>query len=275
MESNLVGKTAVITGGAGILGHVIAQELVKKGVNVAICDLDEEKLNTVCQELQGNKGNISSFVCDVLDVEILKKTATKIMENYGRIDFLINGAGGNSPSATTEQEYYDSSSKENSFFTLTPENLRKNMDLNFFGTVFPSQIFTPYMVESQQGAIINFSSMNAYTPLTKIPTYSAGKAAVANFTQWFANYLAHTGIRVNAIAPGFFDTIQTKKLWYNEQNQMLPRAKKILERTPMQRFGVPQELVGTVLFLLDYEQSRFITGITLPVDGGFLSYSGI
>lgn len=275
MDGSLSGKTAVITGGAGILGSVLAKELLQKGVNVAICDIDEGKLNTVSQKISNNKGQISSFVCDVLDIATLQKTAQDIIRTYGQIDFLINGAGGNSPLATTQQEYYNPESKEESFFTLTTENLQKVMDLNFFGTVYPSQIFAPYIIENKQGCIINFSSMNVYTPLTKIPMYSAGKAAVANFTQWLANYLAHTGVRVNAIAPGFFDTIQTRDLWYDEQGQMLPRAKKILERTPMQRFGVPKELVGLLLFLLDNEQSGFITGATFPVDGGFLSYTGI
>ncbi len=273
---SVFGKTSVITGGAGILGSEIAKKLVQEGSNVAICDLNGERLDILKTELDSYKqGKVMTCVCNVLDTGSLRGAAKKVIAEYSKIDYLINAAGGNSPLATTATEYFEPDSSESSFFSLPQENLQKIMDLNFFGTIFPSQVFTEYMLSGEEGAIINFSSMNAYTPLTKIPMYSAGKAAVGNFTQWFANYLAHTNIRVNAVAPGFFDTIQTRQLWYTESGEMLPRAKKILERTPMQRFGLPKELLGTILFLLDSEQSGFITGATIPVDGGFLAYTGV
>lgn len=263
-------RTVVITGGTGVLGKEMALALADCGANVAILDLDLSLAKGLLERIDQTKGRGIAVFGDVLNKAALKKAAEEILRVFGRIDCLINGAGGNSPKATTNPEQ--------SFFELPLDGLRFVSDLNLLGTILPSQVFGKLMAEQREGVILNVSSMNAFRPLTRIPAYSAAKAAVSNFTQWLAVHMAQEyspNIRVNAIAPGFFLTEQNRFLLIDkETEQLTARGKKIIEHTPMGRFGEPEDLLGTVLWLLS-PASKFVTGIIVFVDGGFSAYSGV
>jgi NAD(P)-dependent dehydrogenase (short-subunit alcohol dehydrogenase family) len=267
---DFTGRSVVITGGAGILGGEIACALVGVGANVAIVDRSPEMAERLIDRLEICKGQAIIVYGDVLEPEILKQTAEQVLDKFGQIDCLVNGAGGNSPRATTSSDL--------SFFDLPPDALRFIFDLNILGTILPSQVFGKSMVEQNEGVILNISSMNAFRPLTRIPAYSAAKAGVSNFTQWLAVHMAQEyspNIRVNAIAPGFFLTEQNRFLLTDEKtSELTERGKIIIEHTPMGRFGDPEDLLGTVLWLLS-PASAFVTGIVVPIDGGFSAFSGV
>jgi len=264
------GKTVVITGGAGVLGGEMACALVGCNANVVILDRDPALADQVVKRFERTKGKYLVVKGDVLDKENMRDAASEIVEHFGRVDCLINGAGGNNPKATTNPEQ--------SFFDLPADSVKFVSDLNLLGTIIPSQIFGRYMAEQKEGIILNVSSMNAFRPLTRIPAYSAAKAAVSNFTLWLAVHMAQEyspKIRVNAIAPGFFLTNQNRFLLTDkETGELTARGKKIIDHTPMGRFGKPEDLLGAMLWLLS-PASEFVTGIVLPVDGGFSAYSGV
>ncbi len=276
-DFNLQNKIAVITGGAGIICSAMAKSLAAQGVKTVILDLNNKAALTVAKEIEKkfktSSLGLSGNVLDKASLEAAKKT---IHDNFGPVDILVNGAGGNSPSATTKIEKMDGSENpEETFFGLQIEGFDKVFDLNFKGTLIPSMVFATDMIKKKSGAIINISSMNSYRPLTKIAAYSAAKAAVNNFTQWLAVHFAKTGIRVNAIAPGFLLTNQNRFLLIDEKTgESTPRTKKIIDSTPMERFGTPEEITGTLLFLAS-DLSKFVTGVVIPVDGGFSAYSGV
>lgn len=264
------GKTVVVTGGAGVLGSGIARFLAGNGANVAILDKDVKRAEELTAQIVAEKGMAVAFSTDVLSPDALRKTADDVLRRFGNVDILINGAGGNHPSATTNPD--------RSFFDLPADAMNFVFDLNIAGTIYASQIFGKRMAEQKRGIILNISSMNAFRPLTKIPAYSAAKAAVSNFTQWLAVHMAQeysSKIRVNAIAPGFFLTQQNEFLLKDkETGELTTRGKKIIEHTPMNRFGEPKDLYGTILWLLS-PSSEFVTGIVVPVDGGFSAYAGV
>ena len=263
-------KTVVITGGAGVLGGEMACALIGCNANVAILDRDPALADQVVKRFETTKGKYLVVKGDVLDKASIETAAAEIVKQFGRVDCLINGAGGNNPKATTNPEQ--------SFFNLSTDAIKFVSDLNLLGTILPSQVFGKIMVEQKGGVILNVSSMNAFRPLTRIPAYSAAKAAVSNFTQWLAVHMAQeysTAIRVNAIAPGFFLTEQNRFLLTDkETGGLTARGKKIMDHTPMGRFGKPEDLIGAVIWLLS-PASEFVTGIVLPVDGGFSAYSGV
>jgi NAD(P)-dependent dehydrogenase (short-subunit alcohol dehydrogenase family) len=264
------GKVIAITGGGGVLCGTMARALAEAGAKVAVLDLSEPAASKIAHEIQSKGGKALAVPCNVLDKPSIEKARDKVIAEFGRVDALINGAGGNKKEATT--------SPEMPFFALPPEAIRFVFDLNFLGTLLPSQVFGKVMVERGSGVILNISSMNALRPLTKIAAYSAAKAAVSNFTQWLAVHICQNcskEIRVNAIAPGFFLTEQNRFLLTDEKTGALtPRGKTVTEHTPMGRFGDPQELVGTVIWLLS-DAAKFVTGIVVPVDGGFSAFSGV
>jgi len=278
-EIDLKGKTAVVTGGGGVICSMFAKALAKCGANVAILDLKLENAQKVADEINSNGGKAIGVASNVLEVDSLKQAHKVVTEAFGGCDILINGAGGNHPKGTTTKEYLYSEDIGNSelvtFFDLDPQGVEFVFNLNFIGTLLPTQIFSKDMVGKSGCTIINISSMNAFTPLTKIPAYSGAKAAVSNFTQWLAVHMSKVGIRVNAIAPGFFVTAQNKALLFDADGNATPRTDKILAATPMNRFGEVEELVGTLLFLVDSKASTFVNGVVIPVDGGFSAYSGV
>nr|WP_321411069.1 SDR family oxidoreductase [uncultured Carboxylicivirga sp.] len=279
MELNVKNKVAVITGGSGILCSAMAHGLATKGVKTAILNRNQESADKVAKGIEDATGSKSIGIsADVLNKESLVKALEIIHNELGTIDYLINGAGGNSASATTQAEMITEeniSDLEKTFYGLQMEGFDNVFDLNFKGTLLPSLIFTKDMLEKRNGVVINISSMNSYTPLTKIPAYSAAKAAINNFTQWMAVHFAQTGIRVNAIAPGFFLTNQNRFLLVDEQTQSpTPRGQKIINNTPMGRYGDAEELAGTLLYLVS-DWSKFVTGVVVPVDGGFSAFSGV
>ncbi len=267
---NLKGRVAVITGGAGVLCSTIARGLAEKEVKVVLLDLDSESAEKIANQIIENGGEASAFKVDVLDRESIKSAAKKVLKKFGTIDILINGAGGNKAEATT--------AKDKPFFDIPEEALKWVFDLNLVGTVMPCQIFGKIFAEERKGSIINISSMAAFTPLTRTLAYSAAKAAVSNFTNWLAVHMNQEyspEIRVNAIAPGFLLTSQNYYLLIDkETGGFTERGKKIIDKTPMARYGKPEELIGAVIFLCSDEAS-FINGVILPIDGGFLAYSGI
>jgi NAD(P)-dependent dehydrogenase (short-subunit alcohol dehydrogenase family) len=276
---SLKDRICVITGGGGVLGSAMARGLASAGVVTAILDIDKEAAGRVASEISSRWGVTSKgYRADVLDRESLVQVRDQIQEELGEIDLLINGAGGNAPAATTKLEQITGGELdrlEEGFFGLEPDAFKKVFDLNFTGTLLPSMVFTRDMVARQKGAVLNISSMNAYKPLTKIPAYSAAKASVNNFTQWLAVHFAKAGVRVNAIAPGFFMTSQNRFLLTDEQSGALtPRGEKIIASTPMGIFGKPEDLIGTVLYLLS-DMSSFVTGICIPVDGGYSAFGGV
>lgn len=281
MKSNLKEKVAVITGGGGILCGTIARGLSKEGVKIAILDISLDKARTVTDEILKEGGDALAIKCDVLNKEEIKSAKEKVIEKYGKCDILINGAGGNHPKGTTTKEIFELSDlqKENkeliTFFDLEVDGFKFVFDLNFLGTFIASQVFLEEMVKHENTTIINISSMSAFSPMTKVPAYSAAKAAVSNFTYWLAVHFAKVGIRVNAIAPGFFLTEQNKNLLIHEDGTPTERHKKIIDHTPLGRLGVPEDLLGTVLWLCDENASGFVTGTVIPIDGGFMAYSGV
>jgi len=278
-DLNLKGKVAVITGGGGVLCSTIAKGMAAQGVKTAILDLNLEAAEKVAKEIE-SEYNVPSIgiTANVLSKESLEEAKTIIHEKLGTVDYLMNGAGGNAASATTQAEFLTEEYMDNldaTFFGLQMEGFDKVFALNFQGTLLPSMVFAKDMLAKKEGAIVNVSSMNSYTPLTKIPAYSAAKAAINNFTQWLAVHFAKTGIRVNAIAPGFLLTNQNRFLLIDEKTgEATARGNKIITNTPMERYGEPEELTGTVLYLLS-DWAKFITGVVVPVDGGFSAYSGV
>ena len=264
------GRSVVITGGGGILCGEIARALAGCNANVAILDRDPALGDKVIAGFDSGRGKHLSVFGDVLQKSALEESAAKILKEFGKVDCLINGAGGNNPRATTNADQR--------FFDLPEEALRFVTDLNLLGTVLPSQVFGRHMAERKEGLILNITSMNAFRPLTRIPAYSAAKAGVSNFTQWLAVHMAREyspDIRVNAIAPGFFFTQQNRFLLTDERTgELTERGRQIIDHTPMGRFGQPEDLVGAALWLLS-PASRFVTGVVVPIDGGFSSYAGV
>lgn len=275
---NLEGKNAVITGGGGVLCGVFARALAECGARVALLDINREAAQGCADEINNNGGEALALQADVLKKSELEEAKNELASRWGECQILINGAGGNHPQATTDKEYYEKGDyyQEDikSFFSLEEAGIGFVFDLNFTGTLLASQVFALDMAEGNGGDIINVSSMNAFKPLTKIPAYSAAKAAVSNFTQWLAVHFSQVNIRVNAIAPGFFVTKQNERLLFYADGTPTARANKILESTPMRRFGREEELIGGLLYLLS-EGAEFVTGTVLPIDGGFSAYSGV
>lgn len=273
------GKTAVVTGGAGVLCGMFAKAIAACGAKVAILDLADDKAWLVANEIKAAGSEAMAVKVNVLEKESVEAAHQAVLQAYGKCDILINGAGGNSPRASTDDEFFDRAVLEapdkKSFFDLDPAGFDFVFGLNLKGTLLPTQSFAIDMVDRPGSVILNVSSMNAFTPLTKIPAYSAAKAAVSNFTQWLAVHFSKCGVRVNAIAPGFFSTAQNAKLLWNDDGTPTARTGKILLNTPMGRFGEPEELVGGLLFLLDNKAAAFVTGVVLPIDGGFSAYSGV
>ncbi len=280
-HENLNGRVAVITGGGGVLCGGFAKDLARQGMKVAILDLRLEAAEKVADEIKAEGFEAMGVACNVLEKESLTAAREVILEKYGTCDILVNGAGGNHPSGNTTKERFQMCDLENTsediktFFDLDSKGIEFVFNLNFLGTLLPTQIFAKDMIGKEYATIINISSMNSYKPLTKIPAYSAAKAAISNFTQFMAVHFSEVGLRVNAIAPGFFSTNQNKTLLYNEDGSLTPRSEKILGHTPLGRFGVPADLTGALLFLADENYSKFITGVIIPVDGGFSAYSGV
>lgn len=278
---DLSDKVVVITGGTGVLGNIWVDAIANCGAKIALIGRSKDKVDKKAKEIVDNGGTALGVEADVLDKNSLVKAHKEILDKLGPCDILLNGAGGNHPKGTTTKEYlYEedlSNTDENitTLFDLDEEGIRFVFDLNFLGTFLPSQEFAKDMVGRKGCSIINVSSMNAYTPLTKIPAYSGAKSAVSNFTEWLAVHLSKVGIRVNGIAPGFFLTSQNEALLLNEDGTHTDRSKKILNSTPMDRFGEAEELVGVLLFLMSEEASSFVNGTVIPVDGGFAAYSGV
>lgn len=278
LDTNLDGKVAVVTGAGGVLCGAFSRTLARAGAAVALLDLNDEAAEKLSSEIRAEGGKAVAYKCNVLNKEMCYTVADRIEAEMGKCDILINGAGGNNPKATTEKEYFeigDIDSDTKSFFDLDESGVGFVFNLNFLGTLIPTQAFARHMVGRSGCNIINISSMNAYTPLTKIPAYSGAKAAVSNFTQWLAVHFSRVGIRVNAIAPGFFSTSQNAALLFNPDGTPTERTGKILAATPMGRFGESSELDGGLLFLLNNDAASFITGVVLPIDGGFSAYSGV
>ena len=281
LNENIKGRVAVITGGGGVLCSGFAKDLASFGVKVAVLDLREDAAQKVVDEINADGGTALAVGCNVLEAESLENARQKINSTLGTCDILINGAGGNSPLGTTTKdtlEFSDLAEKAEgvkTFFDLDAKGIEFVFNLNFLGTLLTTQCFAKDMVGKEHACILNISSMNSYRPLTRIPAYSAAKAAVSNFTQFMAVHFADVGIRVNAIAPGFFSTNQNKTLLFNEDGSLTTRSNKIISHTPLRRFGVPSDLTGALIFLCDEEYSGFITGVILPVDGGFSAYSGV
>ncbi|MBF0840377.1 SDR family oxidoreductase [Mammaliicoccus lentus] len=273
-HENLKGKVIVITGGSGVLCRTIAKALAKQDMKIAILNRTFEKGAQIVKEIEQEGGTANNYSADVTSEEDLVKAKEAILTDYGQIDYLINGAGGNHPDAITEGEAYDSKDKKN-FFSLEKSGFEQVFNNNFIGSFVAAKVFGEELLKSEHAGIINFSSMSAYSPMTKVPAYSAAKAAINNFTQWLAVYFAEEDIRVNAIAPGFFLTEQNKDLLLNEDGSLTERSNKIISQTPLGEFGEPEALIGTTLWLLDKEYSSFVNGITVPVDGGFMAYSGV
>lgn len=278
-QPDLTGKVAVVTGGAGVLCREFAKALALCGAKVAILNRTLSKAEAVAEDIRAAGGEAAAVQVDVTDPESVRAAHEEVLRVYGKCDILINGAGGNNAMANTDDETFSpdamSAPDRKSFFDLAPEGFGSVFSLNIIGVVLPTQAFARDMVEKGGGVIINVTSMCAFTPLTKVPAYSAAKAGVSNFTQWLAVHFANAGIRVNAIAPGFFSTQQNANLLWNADGSPTERTGKILRGTPMGRFGVPEDLLGTLLFLADDRCSSFVTGIIVPVDGGFSAYSGV
>ncbi len=290
MTVDLHGKTAVVTGGSGVLGSAMCMGLARAGARVAVLARGLEKAQQIVDRIAAEGGTAMAVSCDVLDAGAIARSAGRVTETFGRCDILLNAAGGNSPKATTIKERLDKEDAERmksapqnrkasidaaTFFELDPEGVRAVFDLNFMGTFIPTQIFASQMIEQQAGTIINMASMGSFAPMTKVPAYCAAKAAIVNLTEWLAVHLAPAGIRVNAIAPGFFLGEQNRSLLQNADGKLTLRGQKIIARTPAARFGVPDDLVGTLLWLCDASASGFITGTVIPVDGGFNAFTGI
>lgn len=276
--SDIKNKVCVVTGGCGVFGNIFSSSLLKAGAKVAIIDYKKGRCEDCAQNLAKKSGeSVLCVVANVLNKDTLVKAKEEINEQFGSIDVLINAAGGNSPKSTTSEEFINEKNFKDlgkTFFGLEIEGFREVFDLNFLGTVLPTMVFAEDMI-GRGGSIINISSMNSFRPLTKIPAYSAAKASVNNLTQWIAVHFAKANIRVNAIAPGFFVTKQNEFLLFDDQTKELTaRGQKIIQNTPMGRFGESKDLVGTVYYLVS-DMSKFVTGVVIPVDGGFNAYSGV
>ena len=281
MEVKLNGKVAVVTGGGGVLCGIMAKALAKAGAKVAILDLRAEAAEAVAEEIRAEGGTAMGLSANVLELASLQAAEEKISAAYGPCDILVNGAGGNNPRGTTSKEFLtkeDLAAKVEgvtTFFDLDPAGVGFVFNLNFLGTLLPTQVFCRKMAEGKGGNVLNISSMNAFCPLTKIPAYSGAKAAISNFTQWLAVHFSKVNIRVNAIAPGFFLTNQNRALLTNPDGSLTARGNTILTHTPMGKFGSPEDLIGAMLFLLDDEAAGFVNGVVLPIDGGFAAFSGV
>ena len=278
LNTDLAGKVAVVTGAGGVLCSMFSKALAAAGAKVAVLDLNEAAAEKVAEGIRQEGGQARAYCCNVLEKVSCEEVHQAVLKDFGPCDILINGAGGNNPRATTDKEYFelgDLDSETKTFFDLQESGVEFVFNLNFLGTLIPTQIFAKDMLGRPGCNILNISSMNAYTPLTKIPAYSGAKAAISNFTQWLAVHFSKVGIRVNAIAPGFFSTQQNAALLFNPDGTPTPRTGKILAATPMGRFGESEELLGGMLFLLNNEAASFITGVVLPIDCGFAAYSGV
>ncbi len=278
---DLGGKVALVTGGGGVLCSEFAKALAASGAKVAVCDLRVDAAQKVVDEITADGGTAVAVGANVLDKASLEAARETILEKFGTIDILLNGAGGNNPKGTTSKDTLDPEDLEGTaegiktFFDLDPAGIEFVFNLNFLGTLLPTQVFAQDMAKKGDAVILNISSMNAFRPLTRIPAYSGAKAAVSNFTQWLAVHFAKVGIRVNAMAPGFFLTNQNHDLLINPDGTYTARSQKILGHTPMNRFGVTDDLIGTLLWLVDNNASGFVNGVVVPVDGGFAAYSGV
>ena len=279
-NTDLSGKTAVVTGGGGVLCAAFSEELAKCGARVAVLDINLDAAKKVADKIKENGGTAIAVHANCLDRASLESAKSIVDKEFGPCDILINGAGGNNPKATTANEYFDKKTIKDpsvqDFFDISPDGIRFVFDLNVTAAFLTTQVFAADMAESGKGGnIINISSMNAYRPLTKIPAYSAAKAAVSNLTQWLAVHFANANIRVNALAPVFFVSNQNRTLLFKQDGTPTERTEKILRGTPMKRFGRAEELLGALLFLLNDDAASFITGVILPIDGGFSAYSGV
>jgi len=278
---NLKDKVALVTGGGGVLCSTMSRALAACGAKIAVADLKQEAAETVAAQIRKEGGVAISVACNVLEKASLDAANDKVKKELGPVDILINGAGGNHPKGTTSLEYLrkediSGAAKELiTFYDLDPKGIEFVFNLNFLGTLLPTQAFTREMAGKGKGVVINISSMNSFRPLTKIPAYSGAKAAVSNFTLWLAVHFSNVGVRVNAIAPGFFVTDQNRALLTKPDGSLTPRANTILAHTPMGKFGSPDDLTGALLWLVSDEGAGFVTGIVLPIDGGFAAFSGV
>lgn len=277
LHTSFKGKTVVITGAGGVLCSMFAEAFAMAGAKVAMLDINENAVKIKAAEIVEGGGCARGYECNVLDKKSLENAHKRIVEELGECNILVNGAGGNNPRATTDNEYFNPKDlgEVKTFFDLDPEGIEFVFNLNYMGSLLTTQVFARDMVNKKGCSIINISSMNAFTPLTKIPAYSGAKAAISNFTQWLAVHFSKVGIRCNAIAPGFFVTKQNEKLLFNEDGTPTERTGKILGSTPMDRFGKPEELIGTMFYLCNEKASGFVNGVVIPVDGGFSAYSGV
>mgnify|MGYP003373067296 FL=1 len=277
IKVDLTGKVAVVTGAGGVICSVMAEALAACGAKVALLDLNMEAAQKNADAIVAEGFVAKGYKCNVLEKESIEEARDAIAADFGTCDILVNGAGGNNPKATTDDEYFRPEDLGNmkTFFDLDPDGVSFVFGLNYMGTLLPTQVFAKDMVNKEGANIINIASMNAYTPLTKIPAYSGAKAAIVNFTEWLAVHFSKVGVRCNAIAPGFLATAQNHALLFNEDGTPTARTGKILAGTPMDRFGEPQELVGALLFLASSEASGFVNGVCIPVDGAFAAYSGV
>lgn len=277
MQVDLKDKVAVVTGAGGVICSVMAEALAMSGAKVALLDLNEEAAQKSADAIVEKGFVAKGYKCNVLEKESIEAARDAIAADFGTCDILVNGAGGNNPKASTDDEYFkpEDSGEMKTFFDLDPSGVQFVFSLNFMGTLLPTQVFAKDMVSKEGANIINIASMNAYTPLTKIPAYSGAKAAIVNFTEWLAVHFSKVGIRCNAIAPGFLATNQNKALLFNDDGTPTARTGKILAGTPMERFGEPEELIGALLFLASSEASGFVNGACIPVDGAFAAYAGV
>ncbi|WP_299118793.1 SDR family oxidoreductase [uncultured Winogradskyella sp.] len=273
-------KTIVLTGAGGVLCSTLAEALAKEGHNIAVLDLRKEAADKVAKTINNNGGSAIGVEANVLEKASLIKSKKVVNDAFGKVDILVNGAGGNHPLGTTSNPFFQLEDLENktegfkTFFDLDPKGIEFTFNLNFLGTLIPTQVYGEDMVGREGCSVLNISSMNAFTPLTKIPAYSGAKAAVSNFTQWLAVHFSKVGIRVNALAPGFFLTDQNRTLLTNADGSLTQRGQQIIDQTPMGRYGEPEDLVGTTLWLCS-DASKFVTGVVVPIDGGFAAYSGV
>lgn len=273
-------KTVVLTGAGGVLCSTLAKALANQGNKIAVLDLRKEAADKVAQEIIEAGGKAIGVAANVLEKDSLIEAKKAVNAAFGKVDILVNGAGGNHPLGTTSNPFFELEDLQNktegfkTFFDLDPKGIEFTFNLNFLGTLIPTQVFAEDMVGREGCSVLNISSMNAFTPLTKIPAYSGAKAAVSNFTQWLAVHFSKVGIRVNALAPGFFLTDQNRSLLTNTDGSLTQRGQQIIDQTPMSRYGEPEDLVGTTLWLCG-EGSKFVTGVVIPIDGGFAAYSGV